>query len=524
MYVINNLDRELLSANNQDITYLRRQYKLNHRSNETWINEGGKVEQKLLNDYTNLLEENSDSFAREFNNLTLECRKIKAVNKSKNSSKMIINGKFLHNSWRIKENFNFKNLKINFYDYDYGIITKIYKDLYSKKIAFVGAEFIVDEQIITAYGRNTSFDKAESDCFLELLERHAMYGLQKNSKSMTYRLNKKICVNPADFLFYVEKNSKERIDYDSKATITWIEGFDYKTKRKIWIPKQFIDLSLPDEPYFTVPNSSGVALGSSLYESRLYALMELIERDAFLTFWQKDVCLREIHLKSLPKDIRERIKDIETKNAILHLYDMTFDIKVPTVLALIISNTGPVYQFISTATHPDPLEAISKAINECIVGFNVYQHNQAVASNKYKSVYDVKTLFDHVCFASKRSFRKNYSSILNDVKSDWRTIYNNEAVEVLKKYDNPKDLLDYIVNTYLTDYQIYFIDITDNLAKSFGLAVSKVLIPSFSNIKFGYANRTASVERLDFALEHSYYRNSSKLRKGEFIDRVHPYA
>lgn len=26
------------------------------------------------------------------------------------------------------------------------------------------------------------------------------------------------------------------------------------------------------------------------------------------------------------------------------------------------------------------------------------------------------------------------------------------------------------------------------------------------------------MERLDFALEHSYYRNSSKLRKGEFID------
>nr|AOG27199.1 hypothetical protein BBP16_10220 [Lactobacillus johnsonii] len=98
------------------------------------------------------------------------------------------------------------------------------------------------------------------------------------------------------------------------------------------------------------------------------------------------MCLREIHLKSLPKDIRERIKDIETKNATLHLYDMTFDIKVPTVLALIISNTGPVYQFISTATHPDPLEAISKAINECIVGFNVYQHNRAVASNKYKKV------------------------------------------------------------------------------------------------------------------------------------------
>lgn len=524
MCVINNLDRELLSDNNQDIIQLNRQYKLNHRSNEIWINVCGKVEQKLLNDYASLLEDNNDRFVREFNNLTLECRKIKAINELKTPNKIVINGKFLDNSWRIKEKFNFKNLKINFYDYDYGIITKIYKDLHSKKIAFVGAEFIVDEQIITAYGRNTSFDKAESDCLLELLERHAMYGLQKNSKRMTYKLNEKICVNPADFLFYVEKKSKERINYDSKASITWVKGIDYKTKRKIWIPKQFIDLSMPDEPYFTLPNSSGIALGSSLYESRLYALMELIERDAFLTFWQKDVCLREIDLRSLPKKIRERLRDIERKDTTLHLYDMTFDIQVPTVLALIISNTGPVYQFISTATHPNPLEAISKAINECIVGFNVYQHNQAVASNKYKSVYDVKTLFDHVCFSSTRSFRKNYSSILNNKKSDWRAIYSNESVEALKKYDNPKDLLDYIVNTYLNDYKIYFIDITDNLAKSFDLAVSKVLIPSFSNIKFGHTNRTASVERLDFALEHSYYRNSSKLRRGEFIDRVHPYA
>nr|AOG27198.1 hypothetical protein BBP16_10215 [Lactobacillus johnsonii] len=78
MYVIN-LDRELLSANNQDITYLRQQYKLNHRSNETWINECGKVEQKLLNDYTNLLEGNTDSFAREFIILPWNVEKLKLL-------------------------------------------------------------------------------------------------------------------------------------------------------------------------------------------------------------------------------------------------------------------------------------------------------------------------------------------------------------------------------------------------------------------------------------------------------------
>lgn len=59
--------------------------------------------------------------------------------------------------------------------------------------------------------------------------------------------------------------------------------------------------------------SNGVALGSSYYEAALYSLFEFIERDAFLTFWHKQVPLRQIDKKSLNGKQKRLLKNLKQK-------------------------------------------------------------------------------------------------------------------------------------------------------------------------------------------------------------------
>lgn len=529
MLIEKNVNMNLISNDDNNgskrLSELKKQYDINHGNVlETW-SYSDPVTSEVLKDYILFLEKNSKNlFVKEFNSSSLEIRDLKVTKPYKRIT-VLDNGKFYSKSWRIKENFDFEKVKELYVDYDYGIITKIYKDLNSKGIALIGAEFIVDNQIVTAYGRNNSFQKAEADGLLELLERHAMYFVQKKDRRISFDRTNDEYINPQDFLYYVEQDSSQnRVPFDSKAIISWIEGENYKTKAKVWIPKQFVDLSFQNEPYFTMANSSGVALGSSRYEARLYALLELIERDAFLTYWQKNVKLREIRLQTLPNYIKNKIHDIDYNETTIHLYDMTFDIKVPCVLALIISNKGPVYQYISTAIDPNPLTAISKAMNECIVGFNIYQKNKEVKKRKYDNEYEVKTLFDHVCYSSKYKFRKNYIELLDKESYDWWQLYPKNEIGYLSNFDNPKDLLDCITEKFLANYSVHFVDLTDDLAASLGLAVYKAIIPGFSTIRFGHIHRTIVPERLDYAIDKSNYKNRTLLGRGDYVDRVHPYA
>lgn len=76
--------------------------------------------------------------------------------------------------------------------------------------------------------------------------------------------------------------------------IPWIDAVDLETGERVWVPAQLVYLSDPNEPgdaWIGYATSSGLACGTSFDEALERALLELLERDAFMIAWWRRLAL-----------------------------------------------------------------------------------------------------------------------------------------------------------------------------------------------------------------------------------------
>ena len=79
-------------------------------------------------------------------------------------------------------------------------------------------------------------------------------------------------VDPETLLFYSDefKNRGHRFEYNREYK--WLKVEEFLKKEQAWIPLQFFDMAIQNEPKFVFESSNGVALGGSIYEAKLFAL------------------------------------------------------------------------------------------------------------------------------------------------------------------------------------------------------------------------------------------------------------
>jgi len=280
-----------------------------------------------------------------------------------------------------------------------------------------------------------------------------------------------------------------------------------------------------DEPTFVLESSNGVALGGSLQESRLFALLELVERDAFLNFWYKKVKVYEIDRSSIPEASRKEIEIFEREGRTVYLLDITFDIEIPTVLCIVISEIDSVSTYISTASHINPEIAIKNAIYECLVGHRVYSSNETMSKKTYNNDYDVVDMTDHVSHAAKKSYIENYRFLMYVLeKKSIKELYKEYYDGKYDSFNNASELLDYLLYEKMKDQEeIYFADLTTELSYKNGFYISKIVSPKMLAMTFGHRNRRINKERIEWALSHSKYKDKSCLERGSINERVHPF-
>jgi ribosomal protein S12 methylthiotransferase accessory factor len=75
--------------------------------------------------------------------------------------------------------------------------------------------------------------------------------------------------------------------FDEYTRIAWVEGFSLPDGSPAWLPAQLVHLAgHEDEPPLCRTTSSGLACQASVAEATLAALLELLERDAFMITWK----------------------------------------------------------------------------------------------------------------------------------------------------------------------------------------------------------------------------------------------
>lgn len=124
--------------------------------------------------------------------------------------------------------------------------------------------------------------------------------------------------------------------------IPWVHGYSLRDHRTVMVPARLVYYgsgSFADN--FVFECSNGCASGGTLEEAVLFALLELIERDAFLLGWYGGADLTEIDLGAVPdRRVRTMIDRAGLQGYDVHVFDNRIDLAVPVATAVAARRDG----------------------------------------------------------------------------------------------------------------------------------------------------------------------------------------
>jgi ribosomal protein S12 methylthiotransferase accessory factor len=171
-------------------------------------------------------------------------------------------------------------------------------------------------------------------------------------------------------------------EYHPDRTLTWVRSHDLVTDRPVWMASD-LATSPPVEGVLHEVDTNGLAAGNTCLEATVHGLCEVIERDAwsqrefvieFGAEGSRQPVARWIDQDSLPDDAGSWAERIRSAGMDLALHDITNDLGVATVQALL---TDPYFVtpegsrtavFFGLGTHPCAATAVFRALSEAVQG------------------------------------------------------------------------------------------------------------------------------------------------------------
>lgn len=439
-----------------------------------------------------------------------------------------------------------ENLRNTFYDWRTGLVHHLFRDLHSKFLPITGAELPLFGEDMTeiGFGRTVTFHDSEMTAMLESLERYA--GMhprgRKTSVYGSYNQWKEQAVNPRDIGIHEEEQygepgyAYER--YHDDLEFDWVWTYSWRHKKPVLMPEQLYFYRLIHregeraKTRFVYETSNGCAMGGSLEEAIYYALMEVIERDAFLVSWYNQLPLVELDLEDVEDRNILMVKDrVEAMGYRLHLFDMTMDSGIPSVWATVINtyqgDDVKVKTYTAAGAHSDPEKAIMGALVEVVTSVPIYEETMPAlrdrATEMVKDGSKVQTMHDHVLLYSHPETESRFDFLFTDQhqKKGVREVYANWYEQT-----PPDDLtveLEALMNRLLENgADILILDQTTPELEAVGIKAVKVVVQGMLTMSFGHQYRRIVMDRVQQAPVRMGYR-TEPIRKDQLKMDPHPF-
>lgn len=382
---------------------------------------------------------------------------------------------------------------------DSTVVYHQFYDLNSDYFPSVGIEYAVtDKYIECGYGRSSSFQDSTNIAQLEAVERYCsiyypyratdIYG---KFSQLTNAIHPEICILPSS-----DKNPFT--PYQNDLEIYWTEAESLKNKKTVLIPEQlaiygdsfFRDME--KQHRFIYDSSNGVALGASFEEAVLYGLLELIERDNFLTTWYGSIPVDEVTIDSLglSNDILKTINRFKQDSFDVRIFDISMELGVPSFWALIRNlKANKMYAYTAAGSNPLPHKAAESALLEAFVGIQI--HDNMNTKFDIGIPNEVNEMKDHVNYYSSCQHRAAFD-FLNT--SHVITLSSQKYISEI----NTKLYLKELIQRILAKYEdIYVVNLTSKEMEELGLYTVKVIVPGFIPMTFGVQNERVSLNRIN---------------------------
>lgn len=156
--------------------------------------------------------------------------------------------------------------------------------------------------------------------------------------------------------------------FDPDRPLYWARGQWLETGRPVWVPAAavYLDPAVGDGTPWYQMTSNGLAAGAGVEDAAQRAVLELVERDAFLLTWlSRRPGRRLVPGAALQPGYREILRHLHERGAHVELYVLDVGLGIPTVVCLGLGDgrswLGAV---VGLGTHPNLHRAACKAILE----------------------------------------------------------------------------------------------------------------------------------------------------------------
>jgi len=281
---------------------------------------------------------------------------------------------------------------------------------------------------------------------------------------------------------------------DPEREIYWIEGYSLVTGKAVYVPAQQVWLGFPSkhkEERLFPQISTGLAAGETLEHAILTGLKEVIERDAFTTYWLLKNTPKKIKLEDITCHYPELEALIKNTNLDVNLLWMSTELNIPCVLCVIRLPEKKGIA-IGMACHLDAIVAAEKAIVEAYHTYNwiLEMRRSGAATTSREEIYDfehhVRFYFDpenhqYIEFLLEGSYLATEELQVNRYDKNGYSEQLGEVLQRLKK----------------TDYTPYVVDISKPEFKEMNIYAAKAIIPGLQPLHVGLGTEYLDRQRLE---------------------------
>jgi ribosomal protein S12 methylthiotransferase accessory factor len=361
-------------------------------------------------------------------------------------------------------------------------------------------------------GQKDTFQSSLTVGLFEAFERHA--GLAPRSKQLsvydTYANLANEALDPRDLGLYDSsyyESHPELVPFSEDLPLKWVWGYSLTERRSILVPYQLAYYGAGDRntPRIVHDNSNGCASGTCVEEAIFHALLELIERDAFVIHWHARISPPQIDVDTIAdSDLYFLIQRLRRANLDIHLLDTRLDIPVPSVTAVLLRRDRELGTLsLAAGCSFNPESAIASALGEVASHYVGFQERTSDAEGRLSSALQdlslIKVMDDHSLLyglpeaAPLAEFllsNKNLHS-MEDLYTSWR--------ERLPKTRDLRDDIGFCLNTLEQAglKQVVVVDQSSPEGMRVGLRTVRVIVPGLMPLDFGFRRcRAASLARM----------------------------
>ncbi|MGP4102648.1 TOMM precursor leader peptide-binding protein [Nonomuraea sp. KM90] len=375
------------------------------------------------------------------------------------------------------------------------------------RIGIRGGEYV--HETIWA-GHSDSYARSTSLAIMEAHERIAGTQPRRFTRPVvdTYRNLRGSALDPAECGLYADEfyvGSRHYVPYHPDLVIPWVWGYSLRDERPLLVPASITYYHLIDQAgRFVQECSNGCASGGCLEEAILHAMLELIERDAFLIAWYTKLRLREIDPHSCTTVGSRLMMDrISMYGYDIRLFDARVEFPMPVVVVLAQRRDDGMGRLLFGAGASfDPEEAIASGLYEvasAIPDFADHTKLRAEELTLKAADFDkVVSLSDHASLYGLPEMARHAAHLLgnggNGRPADLpsvETVFRDWHRERPRSLDLLDDLRFCVQSVVKAGFDVIVVDQTSPEQAEIPLHTASVVIPGLVPIDFGWSRQRA---------------------------------